>query len=81
MKFYSVCKARCLVGGKIYWMTKCTTTGTFLPLFSSLLTKEGRSKENEVAKPVLNPFFKDLIDFHPSWVNVLLIIRANTSAN
>ena len=38
-----------------YWITKCTTTGYFFPLFPR---KGGRrKKKNEVAKPVLYNFF------------------------
>ena len=40
-----------------FWITKCTTTGYPLPLFSSLLKKEEEEKENLFAKPVLNKFF------------------------
>ena len=35
---------------KIYWIVECTTTGYFLPLFSSLLKKEGRRKGEENMK-------------------------------
>ena len=35
----------------------CTTSGYFLPFFSFLLNKREEENENEVAKPVLNPFF------------------------
>ena len=38
------------MNGEFYWITKCTTTGNFLPFFSSLL-----KYREEVAKPVLNP--------------------------
>ena len=47
---------------KIYLITKCTTTGYFLPLFSLLKQKE-EEKENVVVQPVLNHFLKELIDF------------------
>ena len=50
---------------KIYWITKCTTTGYSLPLFSSLYKKREEEKEKEFAKPVLNKFFSDPFDFHP----------------
>ena len=59
--FYSVVEF-----GKIYWITKCTTTDYFLPLFSSLLKKKREEeKENEVAKPVLNHFFSGSNRFSP----------------
>ena len=29
---------------KIYWITKCTKTGNYLPFFSSLLKKRGKKK-------------------------------------
>ena len=42
---------------KIYWITKCTRTGYFLPFFSSPLKKREEEKENKLAKPVFNSFF------------------------
>ena len=41
---------------KIYWNTKCTTTGYSLLLFSSLPKKGEEDKNNELAKPALNKF-------------------------
>ena len=40
-----------------------TTPDYFLPIFFSLLKKREEGKENEVANPVLNHIFEDLIDF------------------
>ena len=42
---------------KIYWISKCTTTGYSFPLFSFLLKKSEEEKENERAKPVLSNYY------------------------
>jgi hypothetical protein len=47
----------CSVGGQIFWITKCTTTGYSFPLFSFLLKNEGRREGEKSVKPILNKFF------------------------
>ena len=50
---------------KIYWITKLTTTGYFLPFFSSLLKKDGKRIGELSSKTGFKPFFsQDLVDFH-----------------
>ena len=44
----------------------CTTTGYFLPFFSSLKKKMEEKKENEISKLVLNHFFQDRFEIH--WI-------------
>jgi len=49
---------------KDHWITKCTTTGYTYPFFFPPKKKREEEKENKVAKPVFNTFFKDPTDFH-----------------